>query len=118
MESAQRCYKAVSRTQPGYKPRSRTLATRVMDAFAAAPQCVNSDLVFVLEDSVALPGNLMPDACSVTAPLAAWPSNDPFDAVESWLASLDSADCESACPAARRARAAARVLLSPRSRTR
>jgi hypothetical protein len=80
-----------------------------MDAFAAAPQCVNSDLVFVLEDSVA-PGNFMPDACSVTAPLAAWPSNDPFDAVESWLASLDSADCESACPAAQCARAAARVL--------
>ena len=78
-----------------------------MDAFAAVPQCVNSDLLFFL-DSVA-PGNFTPEA-SATAPLAAWPSNDHFDAAESWLASLDSAGCKSACPAARHARAAARFL--------
>jgi hypothetical protein len=45
----------------------------LMDAFAAPPQCANSDLMLSL-DSVA-PQN-MPEA-SATAPLAAWSSNDP-----------------------------------------
>lgn len=76
-----------------------------MDAFAAPPQRANSDLMLSL-NSVA-PHNFTAEA-SATAPLAAWPSNDPFDAAESWLVSLDRAGCESACPAARHARAAAR----------